>query len=372
MQFPVRGDAGDEVVHTIRPFREFETKMLPSKAARDDFKNNWAPILRLMEAAPGVAGTIPKDPRNMSDEFVQSSFDKATEYLKSRASYIWSLPNSRPGNQPHGVKRTIAQRTKNPSIRRRLASGNRSTGSSGNGSTGIGGNRSTRVGGNRSTGIGGNGSTGIGGNGSTGIGSTHSRSTGSSSRASTSSNGCEFENVPGRRACIFPAEPGEGVSVPPLDTCKCNGDNCSHVAGGCTRRFHHSCGSALEHSDERFERMPMGRFCPQCMYKICGVTWGAMAAASEPTTAAAGDDEFMSSFQMDAEAQANLLNSRLSKDIEEEAKIDLEAEMAEDAAEAGRVAGGDGDGNALYVVGGKKRSGGGSSDKKKRRRGRYK
>jgi len=49
---------GDEVVHTIRPFREFETKMLPTKAARDDFKNNWAPILRLMEEAPGVAGGL--------------------------------------------------------------------------------------------------------------------------------------------------------------------------------------------------------------------------------------------------------------------------------------------------------------------------
>ena len=75
-----------------------------------------------------------------------------------------------------------------------------------------------------------------------------------------------------------------------------------------------------------------------------------MAAASEPT-AAAGDDDFMSCFRMDAEEEANLLNSRLSRDVEEEAKMELAAEMAEDQAEAGRLAGGDGDGNALYVRG---------------------
>ena len=75
---------------------------------------------------------------------------------------------------------------------------------------------------------------------------------------------------------------------------------------------------------------------------------------------------------MDAEEQASLLNSRLSKNAEEEAKMDLEAEMGEDAAEAGRVPGGDGDGNAVYVRGGKSGGGSGSGSKKtKRKRGRH-
>ena len=104
---------------------------------------------------------------------------------------------------------------------------------------------------------------------------------------------------------------------------------------------------------------------------MCNVTWGAMASSSE-ATAAAGDDEFMNSFPMDADVQADLLNSRTSKDAEEEAKMDLEAEMAEVSAEAGRVAGGDGDGNALYVSGGKGGGRGSSGNKKKRARGRFK
>ena len=80
----------------------------------------------------------------------------------------------------------------------------------------------------------------------------------------------------------------------------------------------------------------------------------------------------MNSFPMDANQQANLLNSRLSRDAEEVANMEVEAERAEVAAEAGRVAGGDGDGNALYVSGGKGGGRGSSGNKKKRVRGRFK
>ena len=98
-----------------------------------------------------------------------------------------------------------------------------------------------------------------------------------------------------------------------------------------------------------------------------------MVTAPEVTTTAEGDNEFTNSFPMDAAEEANLLNSRLSKDAEEEAKMDLEAEMGEDAAEAGRVPGGDGDGNAVCVRGGKSSGDSGSGSKKtKRKRGRHK
>ena len=80
------------------------------------------------------------------------------------------------------------------------------------------------------------------------------------------------------------------------------------------------------------------------MYKICDITWGGMAAAAS-APAASGDD-FSNSFPMDSRG---LLNSELSRAIEEKTNAEIHEEIAENAAEAGRLPGGDGDGNALYV-----------------------
>ena len=49
-----------------------------------DYANKWKPIFGMMEQYDGFSIPIVVD-----DEFVRSSFDLATEYLKTRASYIW-------------------------------------------------------------------------------------------------------------------------------------------------------------------------------------------------------------------------------------------------------------------------------------------
>jgi hypothetical protein len=46
-----------------------------------------------MEEAPDL--TIPTDMTMLSPDFIQDSFNKGTAHLKSRASYIWSLRNSK-------------------------------------------------------------------------------------------------------------------------------------------------------------------------------------------------------------------------------------------------------------------------------------
>ena len=65
----------------------------------------------------------------------------------------------------------------------------------------------------------------------------------------------------------------------------------------------------------------------------------------------ASDDEFPSSLHVDPQRQRDLLNnmSESSRRFEEDAIALVHDEAAEDATERGRVAGGDGDGNAVYV-----------------------
>ena len=141
---------------------------------------------------------------------------------------------------------------------------------------------------------------------------------------------------------------------PPLDSCQCTDKDC-HPDGGCTRRFHHSCGATLEQSDDRFSSLNMKKCCPQCMYKICKIAWGGTAAASAPSVAAASaGDDFMNTFHIDSEEESRLLNSGRSRAIEAETNAEVRGEMEEDAADAGVVPGGDGDGNVVIVRGGRR------------------
>ena len=68
----------------IKPFRLFQGVDFPSKAVMFDYANKWKPIFGMMEQHDGFSV-----PSVIDDEFVRSSFDLATEYLKIRASYIW-------------------------------------------------------------------------------------------------------------------------------------------------------------------------------------------------------------------------------------------------------------------------------------------
>ena len=84
---------------------------------------------------------------------------------------------------------------------------------------------------------------------------------------------------------------------------------------------------------------------------------GATNYRKRRAAATAPGGEFMNSFPMDSQQESNLLNSERSREIEMKTGAEVREEMAEDAAEAGVVPGGDGDGNVLIVrVGGRQYS----------------
>ncbi|KAL7538044.1 hypothetical protein ACHAXR_008244 [Thalassiosira sp. AJA248-18] len=71
----------------IKPYRKLTGRDLHSKELKDDLKLNWRPIFTKMMEAPGLS--IPTKQSHIDEAFVQSSYAMATEYLKSRFSYIF-------------------------------------------------------------------------------------------------------------------------------------------------------------------------------------------------------------------------------------------------------------------------------------------
>jgi hypothetical protein len=74
----------------LRPYRKFTNKLLPSKES-NLFASHWKPIFSYMEKCPDI--DIPRDIDNISADFVEESFIKATNYMKQRVSYIFKLKN---------------------------------------------------------------------------------------------------------------------------------------------------------------------------------------------------------------------------------------------------------------------------------------
>ena len=134
----------------IQPFRKFQTKLLPNKELKTQYNNEWKPILSKMERIPGLM--IPDDVGQISNAFINQSFNQATEYLKGNVcGFIWtkyqnhetwtvgtwstktlpnqirkfgteqdkaSLPIPTHHNRPHREKRTV-QRRETDRIQRR-------------------------------------------------------------------------------------------------------------------------------------------------------------------------------------------------------------------------------------------------------------
>ena len=134
----------------IRPFRKFQTKLLPNKELKTQYNNEWKPIMSKMERTPGLV--IPDDVGQISNAFINLSFNQATEYLKGNVcGFIWtkyrnhepwtvgtwstktlpnqirkfgteqdkaSLPIPTYHNRPHREKRTV-QRRETDRIQRR-------------------------------------------------------------------------------------------------------------------------------------------------------------------------------------------------------------------------------------------------------------
>ena len=137
--------------HRIRPFRKLETAMIPNKDIKNQFNNEWRPIMRKMENTPGLE--IPADINEITSAFVDLSYHQATEHLKANiCSFIWSkglkhetwtvgtwstktlpnqirkygsdrdksnLPAPKHQNRPHQRKRTLIRKDTQRTIRRR-------------------------------------------------------------------------------------------------------------------------------------------------------------------------------------------------------------------------------------------------------------
>ena len=81
---------GDTVTHPVCPFCVFDPKLLPKKL-RDNFKNNWRPVLRIMDEAI-MSGS--SHPTIMNANEVAYWWEAGTDILKTRASYIFCHPRS--------------------------------------------------------------------------------------------------------------------------------------------------------------------------------------------------------------------------------------------------------------------------------------
>jgi hypothetical protein len=74
----------------IKPYRKFINNNLPD-SEKNVYGTSWKQIFDLMEKAPGLI--IPADPKDIDDQFIEDSFNTATDFLKQRVSYIWELKN---------------------------------------------------------------------------------------------------------------------------------------------------------------------------------------------------------------------------------------------------------------------------------------
>jgi hypothetical protein len=78
------------VSYKLKPFRLLKGKDLYKKSVERDFTTKWKPIFRVMEQCPMFEIS-----QQVDESFVQSSFLQATEFLKSRAGYIWEKRDDR-------------------------------------------------------------------------------------------------------------------------------------------------------------------------------------------------------------------------------------------------------------------------------------
>jgi hypothetical protein len=127
----------NNVTYKLKPFRLLTGKDLHKKSVERELTTKWRPIFKMMEQCP-----LFDIPHHVDESFVQSSFFQATEFLRSRAGYIWekkddrvlsawsvgtwsrmiqrgmiekhgtaadkaALPNATARNQPHKEKRTF-------------------------------------------------------------------------------------------------------------------------------------------------------------------------------------------------------------------------------------------------------------------------
>ncbi|KAL7553258.1 hypothetical protein ACHAWF_016513 [Thalassiosira exigua] len=71
----------------VKPHRMLNSRDLHSQQLKYSFKNEWTPIFSKMMETPGL--DIPDNDEDVDEAFVLSSFELATDYIKSCCSYIF-------------------------------------------------------------------------------------------------------------------------------------------------------------------------------------------------------------------------------------------------------------------------------------------
>lgn len=75
-------------MYLIKQFCHFDTKDFESETLKKDFKNKWNPIFKKMMETPGL--NVPARASEISDDFVEESFDRATEFLEDSFSFLFT------------------------------------------------------------------------------------------------------------------------------------------------------------------------------------------------------------------------------------------------------------------------------------------
>jgi hypothetical protein len=81
--FTAEGENGIIERRNIKPFRKFLPARLPKKIA-DVYKIHWRPVFAMMEAGIGDI------PQNLTPDIVNELYERGTDYLKTRVSYVFS------------------------------------------------------------------------------------------------------------------------------------------------------------------------------------------------------------------------------------------------------------------------------------------
>ena len=83
--------APERKMYKIKPFRHFGTPDFESESLKKDFKNKWNPIFKKMMETPGL--NVPARASEITDAFVEESFDRATEFLEDSFSFLFTEVN---------------------------------------------------------------------------------------------------------------------------------------------------------------------------------------------------------------------------------------------------------------------------------------
>jgi hypothetical protein len=75
----------------VKPYRKLIAKRLPSKKQRGVYYSSWKIIFDYMEQCPNL--NIPDNPTEITPDFIESSYKKATKYMEERLSFIFEGEN---------------------------------------------------------------------------------------------------------------------------------------------------------------------------------------------------------------------------------------------------------------------------------------